>query len=81
MTFQATLIGAIAIALWSCLALLTAASGTMPPFQLAAVTFAIGGTLGLGYCARRGALKSLRQPWPVWALFGCTAAKLTFQCS
>ena len=68
MTFQATLTGAIAIALWSCLALLTAASGTMPPFQLAAVTFAIGGTLGLGYCAWRGALKSLRQPWPVWAL-------------
>ena len=41
----------------------------MPPFQLAAVTFAIGGTLGaVSFIGRPGAVKALRQPWPVWAL-------------
>ena len=39
----ATLVGFGALALWSLLALFTAASGTAPPFQLAAMTFAIGG--------------------------------------
>ena len=68
MNFQATLFGTVAIALWSCLALLTAASGAMPPFQLAAVTFAIGGALGLAFAAWRGTLDNLRQPWRVWAL-------------
>ena len=47
---------------------MTAASGTMPPFQLAALTFAIGGSLGLGFAAARGRLAALRQPWPVWLL-------------
>ncbi|MBX3554405.1 MAG: EamA family transporter [Pseudolabrys sp.] len=66
---RATLIGFTAILMWSLLALLTAASGAMPPFQLAAVTFAIGGTLGaVSFIGRPGAVKALRQPWPVWAL-------------
>ena len=65
---SATLIGLTAILLWSSLALLTAASGTMPPFQLAAMTFAIGGGFGLAYAAARGRLAALRQPWPVWLL-------------
>ncbi len=66
---RATLIGFTAILMWSLLALLTAASGAMPPFQLAAVTFAIGGTLGaMSFILRPGAVKALRQPWPVWAL-------------
>lgn len=66
---RATLIGFTAILMWSLLALLTAASGAMPPFQLAAVTFAIGGTLGaLSLVARPGSAAALRQPWPVWAL-------------
>ena len=52
--------------LWSSLALLTAASGHVPPFELAALTFAIGGTAGLALAAARGRLGSLRQPWPVW---------------
>ena len=43
---NATLIGFGAVALWSLLALFTAATGAVPPFQLAAMTFAIGGTLG-----------------------------------
>ena len=46
----ATLIGFSAILMWSLLSLLTVASGTVPPFQLAAMTFAIGGG------ARRGDL-------------------------
>jgi drug/metabolite transporter (DMT)-like permease len=65
-TLAATLIGAIAILLWSALALLTAASGTAPPFELAALTFAIGGAFGLAYAAARGRLGAFVQPWPVW---------------
>ena len=41
----ATLVGFGAIALWSVLALLTASAGSAPPFDLAALTFAIGGVL------------------------------------
>ena len=62
----ATLIGCVAILLWSALALLTAASGEAPPFELAALTFAIGGAFGLAYAAARGRLGALVQPWPVW---------------
>jgi len=64
----ATLTGLVAIALWSALALMTAASGTMPPFELAAVTFLIGGALGLVYAAARGKLAALAQPPIVWAV-------------
>jgi drug/metabolite transporter (DMT)-like permease len=65
----ATLVGFIAILLWSLLAMLTAASGRVPPFQLAAMTFAIGGALGAAtWPFRKGALAALRQPPEVWAL-------------
>ncbi len=63
---KATLIGFGAIVLWSALALMTAASGRAPPFELAALTFAIGGSAGLVYAAARGRLAALRQPWNVW---------------
>ena len=63
---QATWVGFGAIALWSALALLTAASGAAPPFEMAALTFAIGGAAGLAYAAARGRLALLAQPWPVW---------------
>jgi drug/metabolite transporter (DMT)-like permease len=63
---KATLIGFGAILLWSALALMTAASGTMPPFELAALTFAIGGLAGLIYAAARGKLAALAQPPVVW---------------
>jgi drug/metabolite transporter (DMT)-like permease len=62
----ATLVGLGAIALWSVLALLTASAGAIPPFELAALTFAIGGGLGLVYATLRGRLAALIQPWPVW---------------
>lgn len=65
----ATLLGCGAILLWSLLALFTAASGSVPPFQLAAMTFLIGGALGcLGVLARPEAVAALRQPAPIWML-------------
>ena len=62
----ATLTGFGAVLLWSLLACLTAASGTMPAFQLTAITFAIGGLSLLAI--RPGAIKAMRQPLPVWLL-------------
>ena len=65
----ATLVGFAAILLWSLLALFTTASGKIPPFQLAAMTFAIGGAIGAAsWPFRPSAAAALRQPWEVWAL-------------
>ncbi|MFG1348109.1 DMT family transporter [Xanthobacter autotrophicus] len=44
----ATRIGLLAILLWATLAVLTAATGQVPPFLLTALTFAIGGAVGVG---------------------------------
>ncbi|MEJ0011906.1 MAG: EamA family transporter [Bauldia sp.] len=64
-----TLIGCAAILTWSFLALLTTASGAIPPFQLAAMAFTIGGLVGaVSWIFRPAAIASLRQPWRVWAL-------------
>src|SRR5262249_61000663 len=66
---RAPLIGFSAILMWSFLALLTVASGHVPPFQLAAMTFAIGGAVGAAsWLFRRGAAAALRQRAEVWAL-------------
>jgi drug/metabolite transporter (DMT)-like permease len=55
--------------MWSVLALLTAASGQVPPFQLAAMTFLLGGFLGTAtWIVRPEAMKALWQDWRVWAL-------------
>lgn len=67
-TTAATLIGAAAIAMWSTLALMTAASGAVPPFQLAAMSFTIGAAVGFVWVAAAGKWSDLRQPLPVWAL-------------
>ena len=65
----ATLIGFVAVLLWGLLALFTAASGKVPPFQLSAMTFAIGGVIGVVAAARRpGAWAAMMQPWQVWTL-------------
>ena len=65
----ATLIGLTAILMWSLLAMLTVATGKIPAFQLAAITFAIGGLVGLSTFIRRPeALSALRQPPLVWAV-------------
>jgi drug/metabolite transporter (DMT)-like permease len=64
-----TIIGFAAIITWAFLALLTAAAGPVPPFQLAAMAFLVGGLVGaLSWPFRPQALKALRQPWKVWAL-------------
>jgi drug/metabolite transporter (DMT)-like permease len=66
---RATLIGFSAILMWSLLAVLTVATGRVPPFQLAAITFAIGGALGVASrLARGGGLSVLRQRAEVWTL-------------
>jgi drug/metabolite transporter (DMT)-like permease len=68
-TRTATLTGSGAILLWSLLALFTAASGAVPPFQLAAMTFLIGGLLGCAsWVLRPSGIAALRQPPAVWAL-------------
>src|SRR3954468_7891773 len=72
----ATLVGSGAILLWSLLALFTAASGAVPPFQLAAMTFLVGGLCGcLPWIARPSTARALLPPWPggllgVGGLFG-----------
>ena len=69
MSARATLIGFAAILMWSLLSLLTVASGTVPPFQLAAMTFAISGAMGAAtWLFRPGAAAALQQPPKVWAL-------------
>ena len=65
---RATLLGFGAVLLWSTLALFTATSAPIPPFQLTAMTFAVGGTLGLLWSASRGTLAHLtRVPIKVYA--------------
>ena len=55
--------------MWSALAVLTAASGTMPPFQLSAICFLIGSLIGLTAMARDPKrFRAFRQPAKVWAL-------------
>ncbi|WDZ75881.1 EamA family transporter [Ensifer adhaerens] len=67
MKFKATLIGFSAILMWSLLALFTAASGKMPPFQLSAICFLIGSLPGLVVLAMRPErLALLKQPAKVW---------------
>lgn len=67
MQFKATLIGFSAILMWSLLALFTAASGKMPPFQLSAICFLIGSLPGLVVLAvRPERLALLKQPAKVW---------------
>ncbi len=63
----ATLIGLTAILMWSLLAALTVATGKIPAFQLAAMTFAIGALVGfLTFIGRPQAVRALRQPPIAW---------------
>jgi len=63
----ATLIGLTAILMWSLLAVMTVATGRIPAFQLAAVTFAIGALVGaLSFIGRPEAIRALRQPPLAW---------------
>jgi drug/metabolite transporter (DMT)-like permease len=67
---RATLIGFIAVLLWSTLALATSFAAGLPPFQLTAMSFALAFAIAAASWAVRGrtALAALKQPWPVWAL-------------
>jgi drug/metabolite transporter (DMT)-like permease len=63
----ATLIGLTAILMWSLLAVLTVATGRIPAFQLAAMTFAIGALVGfLTWIGRPAAVGALRQQPIAW---------------
>jgi drug/metabolite transporter (DMT)-like permease len=63
----ATLIGLTAILMWSLLAALTVATGKIPAFQLAAMTFLIGALVGaLSWIGRRDVLSALRQRPLAW---------------
>lgn len=65
----ATLVGLTAIIMWSLLAALTVATGRVPPFQLLAMTFAIGACVGpLTWLWRPSAVRALRQPLAVWLI-------------
>lgn len=68
MKLRATMIGFLACLMWALLALFTAASGKMPPFQMNAVCFAIGALPGiLLFILRPERLRNLRQPLGAWA--------------
>jgi drug/metabolite transporter (DMT)-like permease len=65
----ATLIGLTAILMWSLLAVMTVATGKIPAFQLAAMTFAIGGLVGcLTWIGRPQAIRALWQPKVAWVV-------------
>ena len=65
---RATAIGLIAVLLWALLALFTIGSAPVPPFQLNAMTFAIGGSIGLVWITASGSWHKLRAvPWYVYA--------------
>ena len=73
----ATLIGLTAILMWSLLAVLTVATGKIPAFQLAAMTFAIGALVAFAELDRGGPQRFARcgsRRWPgsvgVGGLFG-----------
>jgi drug/metabolite transporter (DMT)-like permease len=53
-TVSATLQGLVAVALWAALAALTTYAGSIPPFQLAAMTFAVGTLVGVVYARVTG---------------------------
>jgi drug/metabolite transporter (DMT)-like permease len=66
---SATLLGLTAILMWSLLAVATVATGKIPAFQLAAMTFAIGALIGsFTWIGRRQAIHSMRQPLLVWLI-------------
>src|SRR5258705_5688853 len=63
----ATLSGLTAILMWSLLAVMTVATGTIPAFQLAAMTFAIGALVGsLSWIGRPEAIRALAQSPLAW---------------
>ncbi|NKE44332.1 DMT family transporter [Roseomonas frigidaquae] len=62
----ATMAGCGALALWAFLALFSRLAAGIPPLQLTAMGFAVGGTVGLAVVAATGRLGLLRQPPLAW---------------
>ena len=63
----ATLIGLTAILMWSLLSVMTVATGRIPAFQLAAMTFAIGAAVAFAsFIWRPEAFSALKQPPLAW---------------
>ncbi|MBU2867695.1 aromatic amino acid exporter YddG [Pacificibacter marinus] len=58
---SATFIGFIAIILWALLALLTVGTDPVPPFQLNALCFSIGGIIGLAWIATTKSWSDLKR--------------------
>ena len=67
---RATMAGFAAVLLWSSLAVLTTATGAIPPLQLLAMGFGIAGVAGVALLLRPGGpgAAALRQPWAAGAL-------------
>lgn len=69
MKVRGTLIGFTAILMWSLLALMTAASGKVPPLQMNAMTFAIGSLPGIVlFILKPQRIALLKQPAKVWII-------------
>lgn len=68
--FRATLIGFTAVLMWATLALLTKLSGSVPPFQLMAMSFTVASSIGLALWIKKGNnfLRALKLPKKVWGL-------------
>ncbi len=69
-TTRATLIGVGAVLLWALLALMTAASGSVPPLQLTSMSFAVAFLIAMAIWSgrRQNPLRRLRHPPAVWLL-------------
>ena len=66
---NATFVGLIAVLLWSLLALFTAASGSVPPFQLTSICFSIATLIGIIGVMKTGeSFAAFKLPLPVWLL-------------
>ena len=67
---RAMLAGCGAIGLWGALATLSVLAGPVPPFQMVAMTFTLGATLGIVRARRRGLPWRALLNWPgrVWLL-------------
>ena len=67
---RATLIGGLAVLMWSALALLTTLAGRVPAFQLLSLSFAIGALLVpvKWLVEGKAGWRHLAQPWSVWLL-------------
>lgn len=66
---SATLVGFLAVLMWSLLAVLTAGTGDVPPFQLTAMSLFVGGIVGLVYrevSGHKSPVSALQ--WQVWLL-------------